>query len=135
MKVGQPTKVTGDLSGGVVVDQGGVAGFSPGTGSSFYLLPPENATGNWIKVVQRVPVKITFVRPMEADSPLILGLSCRAEVEIDHGGKPQGQPSFEPRYLTRSLDEDLRPIDEEIGRIIAENSGSNAAAAYGNPSQ
>ncbi|MDR1044591.1 MAG: HlyD family efflux transporter periplasmic adaptor subunit [Candidatus Adiutrix sp.] len=130
MKVGQPARLTVDLLGRGLVYQGRVTGFSPGTGSAFSLLPPENATGNWIKVVQRVPVKIDFTGPSRPAGPLLLGLSCRVEVEVDQEGRPLPDPGApEARYLARGLDEDLAPVDLEIAGIIAANSGPEAPAA------
>ena len=121
MKVGQPVWISVDLLGGKPVYQGRVVGFSPGTGSAFSLLPPENATGNWIKVVQRVPVKISFDQAPPADNPLLIGLSCRVEVEVDKAGRPLAGPGSEVRYMTESFDEDLGPIDREIAEIIVSN--------------
>ena len=60
MKIGQPVEMTADLYGSKVVYHGKVMGLSAGTGSAFSLLPAQNATGNWIKVVQRVPVRISL---------------------------------------------------------------------------
>jgi membrane fusion protein (multidrug efflux system) len=83
IKPGMPARVTADMLGGNVVYPGVVEGLGAGTGSAFSLLPPENATGNWIKVVQRVPVRITLDEGALAENPLILGLSCRVEVDLE----------------------------------------------------
>ncbi len=85
--IGQPATVTVDTYPGVEF-KGRVDSIMAGTGAAFSLLPPENATGNWVKVVQRIPVKIVVQRPYPADKPLRLGMS--AEVTIDtreHLGK------------------------------------------------
>jgi membrane fusion protein, multidrug efflux system len=85
--IGQPAKVSIDTYPGVEF-KGRVDSIMAGTGAAFSLLPPENATGNWVKVVQRIPVKITVLRPYPANKPLRLGMS--AEVTIDtrkHLGK------------------------------------------------
>jgi membrane fusion protein (multidrug efflux system) len=80
MRVGQPVTITVDAYDHEI--KGRVASFSPGTGSSFSLLPPENATGNWVKVVQRLPVQIEITSELPADSPLLsAGLSATVEVD------------------------------------------------------
>jgi membrane fusion protein (multidrug efflux system) len=84
VKVGMPATVTADIYGGDVVYHGKVAGFSGGTGSSLALIPAQNATGNWIKVVQRLPVRIALDPKELAEHPLRVGLST--EVEIDLSG-------------------------------------------------
>ncbi|MFW2828925.1 HlyD family efflux transporter periplasmic adaptor subunit [Sphingomonas sp. ID0503] len=84
VKVGMPATVTADIYGGDVVYHGRVAGFSGGTGSSLSLIPAQNATGNWIKVVQRLPVRIELDPKELAEHPLRIGLST--EVEIDLSG-------------------------------------------------
>jgi membrane fusion protein (multidrug efflux system) len=85
--IGQPAKVRVDTYPGIEF-KGRVDSIMAGTGAAFSLLPPENATGNWVKVVQRIPVKIVLLRPYPPNKPLRLGLS--AEVTIDtreHTGK------------------------------------------------
>lgn len=82
VRTGQPVKLTSDLYGNGVVYHGRVAGFGGGTGSAFALIPAQNATGNWIKVVQRLPVRITLdPRELKAH-PLRVGLSMDAEVDV-----------------------------------------------------
>lgn len=78
--LGQPATVTVDTYPGTRF-RGRVDSIMAGTGSAFSLLPPENATGNWVKVVQRIPVKITLAPPLPNDQPLRMGMSC--EVTID----------------------------------------------------
>lgn len=85
VRVGMPAKVTSDLYGGDVVYHGKVAGIAGGTGASQALIPAQNATGNWIKVVQRVPVRIELDPRELAAHPLRIGLSM--DVEIDISGK------------------------------------------------
>ena len=85
VKVGMPATVVADIYGGDVVYHGKVVGFSGGTGSSLSLIPAQNATGNWIKVVQRLPVRIALDPKELAEHPLRVGLST--EVEIDLAGK------------------------------------------------
>jgi membrane fusion protein (multidrug efflux system) len=85
MRVGQPVKLTADLYGTHVVFHGSVAGFGAGTGAAFSLLPAQNATGNWIKIVQRVPVRIALDPREIAARPLQIGLSMKADVDVSNG--------------------------------------------------
>lgn len=82
MRIGQPVQLHSDIFGKHIVYHGRVAGFSAGTGSAFSLLPAQNATGNWIKVVQRLPVRIELDPKELADHPLQIGLSMVAEVNV-----------------------------------------------------
>ncbi|AEG49413.1 efflux pump membrane protein [Sphingobium chlorophenolicum L-1] len=82
VKVGMPATVTSDLYGGDVVYHGKVVGFSGGTGASMALIPAQNATGNWIKVVQRLPVRIALDPKELAEHPLRVGLSMEAEIDL-----------------------------------------------------
>lgn len=83
VKIGQPVTLTADLYGDDVVYHGVVAGISPGTGSAFSLIPAQNATGNWIKVVQRLPVRVE-VSPDELEThPLQVGLSMKVTIDTD----------------------------------------------------
>jgi len=83
---GQPVQLTSDLYGSRVVYHGRVAGFSGGTGSAFSLIPAQNATGNWIKVVQRLPIRITLDPGQLAAHPLRVGLSMEAEIDVSSKG-------------------------------------------------
>jgi len=92
MRIGQPVTLTADLYGSKVRYTGKVVGLAAGTGSAFALLPAQNATGNWIKVVQRVPVRIALDPKQLAEHPLRIGLSMVAEVDLhDRSGKPVGE--------------------------------------------
>ena len=82
VKVGMPATVKADLYGGSVVYHGKVMGFSGGTGSSMSMIPAQNATGNWIKVVQRLPVRIELDPKELAEHPLRVGLSTEVEIDI-----------------------------------------------------
>jgi membrane fusion protein (multidrug efflux system) len=82
VKVGMPATVTSDLYGGDVVYHGKVVGFSGGTGSSMSLIPAQNATGNWIKVVQRLPLRIALDPKELAAHPLRVGLSMDVEIDL-----------------------------------------------------
>jgi membrane fusion protein, multidrug efflux system len=82
MRVGQPVRLSADLYGSRVVYHGTVAGFGAGTGAAFALLPAQNATGNWIKIVQRVPVRIALDPHEVAAHPLQIGLSMKTDVDV-----------------------------------------------------
>src|SRR6267154_5148602 len=85
MRVGQPVKLIADIYGSKIVYHGKVIGFGAGTGSAFALLPAQNATGNWIKIVQRVPVRIALDPQEMAAHPLQIGLSMKVEVSVGDG--------------------------------------------------
>ncbi len=82
VKIGMPAKVTADIYGGSVTYHGKVAGIAGGTGASMSLIPAQNATGNWIKVVQRLPVRIELDPKELAEHPLRVGLSTEVEIDI-----------------------------------------------------
>jgi membrane fusion protein, multidrug efflux system len=82
VRVGMPAKVTSDLYGGSVVYRGKVTGIAGGTGASTALIPAQNATGNWIKVVQRLPVRIELDPKQLAEHPLRIGLSMEVAVDL-----------------------------------------------------
>ena len=82
VRAGQKATLTSDLYGSKVVYHGRVVGFSGGTGAAFALVPAQNATGNWIKVVQRLPVRIALDPKELAAHPLSVGLSMNADVEL-----------------------------------------------------
>ena len=81
VRVGQPAELTSDLYGGKIVYHGRVAGIGGGTGSAFAIIPAQNATGNWIKVVQRLPVRITMDSQELKAHPLRVGLSMTATID------------------------------------------------------
>ncbi len=85
VRLGMPVRLTSDLYGSSVVYHGKVAGFSGGTGSSMAIIPAQNATGNWIKVVQRLPVRIELDPAELAEHPLRVGLSMEAEIDVSGG--------------------------------------------------
>jgi membrane fusion protein (multidrug efflux system) len=130
MRVGQPAQVSSDLYGGDVKYHGTVLGISPGTGSVFELLPPQNATGNWIKVVRRVPVRIGL-RPEDVQAhPLRLGLSMEVSVHVsDTSGPVLGEsPSGRTHYSTDVYQGQAKGLDQRIETIISDNSGASASA-------
>src|SRR5215467_6499755 len=129
MRIGQPATVIADLYGGHVTYHGRVAGLGLGTGSAFALLPAQNATGNWIKVVQRVPVRIALDAGELSAHPLRIGLSTVVTVDMRDTSGPQLAPTAreQPVLSTRAFDIDRSEIRGRIQQIIAENAEGGAA--------
>src|SRR5699024_8049795 len=112
-----------------VTYHGQVAGLSPGTGSVFELLPPQNATGNWIKVVQRLPVRITLDGDELKDHPLRLGLSMHVDVDVsDTSGAALARKAAnrQPIYQTDIYRHQLDGFQPLIARIIDANDGESS---------
>lgn len=133
MRIGQPVEITTDLYGGDVKYSGTIDSLGAGTGSAFALLPAQNATGNWIKIVQRVPVRVHINADELAQHPLRVGLSTTVDVNLhDQSGPVLAQQP--PRQATFSTDiyaGQLAQADALIARLIHDNSaasGKNATA-------
>jgi len=125
LRLGQPVKIISDLYGSGVVFHGHVIGLSAGTGSAFSLLPPQNASGNWIKVVQRVPVKVALDPAELAQHPLRIGLSITATVDThDRSGQVLApEPVSDVHEQTGSYAQDLATAASEAQKIIRANAG------------
>lgn len=123
LRIGQPVKLAADLYGSEVEYQGKVIGFSPGTGSAFALLPPQNASGNWIKIVQRVPVRIALDPAELAKHPLQLGLSMRVDIDTHHrDGERLPKTMRQNAALQTSAFQQLETLaSRRIATIIAAN--------------
>jgi membrane fusion protein (multidrug efflux system) len=123
MHVGQPVELTADLYGSGVVYHGKILGLDAGTGSAFALLPAQNATGNWIKVVQRVPVRISLDPKELQDHPLRIGLSMDTEVDLSKQDGPALTQAArtEPAWATRAFEPDHSEADGLITKIIQAN--------------
>lgn len=120
LRIGQPVVLFSDMYGRSQKFKGRVIGFNPGTGSVFSVLPPQNATGNWIKIVQRVPVKIGLDPEEIKKYPLFLGLSITVKVDT-HDRKGVRLPeaiTTKPIYSTPVYDDELDGADEMIDQII-----------------
>lgn len=128
MRIGQPAQVISDFYGDDVVYNGRVVGLSMGTGSAFSLLPAQNATGNWIKVVQRLPVRIELDHNQIADHPLRIGLSMRVNVNVaDTQGPVLADKTADAVvYQTTALTYDMAPVNALIDSIIKDNSAMNS---------
>ena len=125
MRIGQPVKVITDFYGDDVVFHGTVTGLDMGTGSAFSLLPAQNASGNWIKVVQRLPVRISL-DPAELEQyPLRIGLSGEVTVDTQNTQGPVLSKNVRttPAYHTNALSIDMQPADQMIADIIKHNAG------------
>lgn len=124
IRIGQPVKITTDTYGGDAEFHGKVIGLGAGTGSVFSLLPAQNATGNWIKVVQRVPVRIALDNDELDKHPLRVGLSTDVTVDISNdkgpllAGAPQQQPAETSVY-----DQVAAQADAEADKVISANLG------------
>ncbi|MET4570196.1 HlyD family secretion protein [Rhodanobacter soli] len=130
IRIGQPATVVSDLYGGDAEYHGKVIGLGAGTGSVFSLLPAQNATGNWIKVVQRVPVRIALDNKELDKHPLRIGLSTDVTVDIRHdqGSVLANTPTQQPVAQTDVYDQMASKADAEADRIIRANL-SHATAA------
>lgn len=130
MRIGQPVQITADLYGSEVKYSGTVDSLGAGTGSAFALLPAQNATGNWIKIVQRVPVRIHLNPEQLKDHPLRIGLSTVAEVDLHDQSGPAlaQQPPQQASYSTQVYDRQLVEADNLIARLIHDNSASGKTA-------
>jgi membrane fusion protein (multidrug efflux system) len=128
MRIGQPVTLVADVYGSKVQYHGHVEGFSAGTGAAFAVLPAQNATGNWIKVVQRLPVRIRLDQRELAAHPLRIGLSMQAEVETrDESGTQLGAATT-TSYRTDVFSKYGDEADAEIERIIEQNMPERAVA-------
>src|SRR6185312_15730260 len=136
MRVGQQVTLTSDLYGGGVVFHGRVVGFGAGTGSAFSLLPAQNATGNWIKIVQRVPVRVALDPRELAQHPLQIGLSMKAYVNVrdDSGQRLPQVANNDLHYSTDVFQSVAARADDVVQQIIAANepgvSGRRSNAAH-----
>jgi membrane fusion protein (multidrug efflux system) len=130
LRPGQAVKLFADIYGSAVEFHGRVAGFGAGTGSAFALLPPQNATGNWIKVVQRVPVRIALDPAELAQHPLQLGLSMLVDVdthERDGELRPVAARTA-PAYQTKAYASLAELADQRVAAVIKANGGDARAA-------
>jgi membrane fusion protein (multidrug efflux system) len=129
IRIGQPVKLTADVYGKRVEYHGTVEGLGVGTGAAFSLLPAQNATGNWIKVVQRVPVRVALSRDELAKNPLRVGLSMEAIVDVSKqdGTTLPDAPRAAAVSQTPVFDSLDAGAEAQVRRIVAANSGRGAA--------
>ena len=124
MRIGQSAEIHFDLYGKDKTFNGKVVGIEMGTGSAFSLLPTQNATGNWIKVVQRVPVRIQLDPQQLAENPLRIGLSATVKVNVtdSQGETLRNQARTTTLYSTNALQYDESAVNNLIESIIRDNS-------------
>ena len=122
MRVGQPVTVTADIYGGGVTYHGKIIGLGAGTGSAFALLPPQNASGNWIKIVQRLPVRIALDANELREHPLRVGLSVDVSVDISDTSGPVMGSATEQRPMREDTGDDgSAEANRLIARILKQN--------------
>ena len=131
LRIGQPVSLTADSYGGRYRFHGRVLGFAGGTGEALAVLPPENATGNWIKIVQRVPVRIGLDPRELRQHPLFLGLSMNVDVDIHDttGASLSEAPAWPAAMQTNVYASQDRGVDATIRRIVTESLGRAATSA------
>ena len=130
LRLGQPATLTSDVYGQKIQFHGRISGLGAGTGAAFALLPAQNATGNWIKVVQRVPVRITLDPKELAAHPLRVGLSMEVEVDVgDTTGKINSETARSaPLAQTAVFDVLAVAADAEVARVVRANQGAAGKA-------
>ncbi|MGK2915696.1 MAG: HlyD family efflux transporter periplasmic adaptor subunit [Porticoccaceae bacterium] len=130
LHIGQPARITSDLYGDDVVYEGTVVGTGTGTGAAFSLLPAQNATGNWLKIVQRVPVRIELKTDQIKKYPLPLGTSLQATIDTSSQEGPRLSEAPNPRPIDVSAAYTYwrEGGKEMVARIIAENLPKSTAA-------
>ncbi|BFI94532.1 MAG: efflux RND transporter periplasmic adaptor subunit [Rhodanobacter sp.] len=124
MRIGQPVEITSDVYGSAVKYHGKVESLGIGTGSAFSLLPAQNATGNWIKIVQRIPARVVFTDPAQLDKhPLRIGMSLDVEVNLHDQNGPMlaQQPPAQPAFSTDVYEKQSAKADALIAAIIHAN--------------
>ncbi|MES2122037.1 MAG: efflux RND transporter periplasmic adaptor subunit [Chlamydiota bacterium] len=123
VRVGQPAEVVSDIYGSSVTYHGTVVGIAGGTGSVFSVLPPQNATGNWIKIVQRLPVRINLDPEQIKQFPLRLGLSVETNIDIHDTQKPMFPAIASPVaiYSTDVFAKQELGAEELIEKVMVEN--------------
>ncbi|CAI8961275.1 HlyD family secretion protein [Pseudomonas sp. IT-P100] len=131
MRIGQPVDIQADLYGSDVKFSGTIDSLGAGTGSAFALLPAQNATGNWIKIVQRVPVRIHINAEELAKHPLRVGLSTQVDVNLRDQSGPvlAQQPPQKASFSTNVYDRQLAEADAMITQLIHDNSAAVSKTA------
>ena len=137
LRIGQPARVSADMYGSHVDFHGKVLGLTAGTGSALAVLPAQNASGNWIKIVQRLSVRIGLDPNELAAHPLFVGLSTSVDVDVHDrsGAALSKQPAWPVTLNTDVYVAQEAGVEAEIRRIVAENLGRTASTskqAHGN---
>lgn len=131
MRIGQPVTLTADAYGTSIRYEGKIVGLGVGTGGAFALLPAQNATGNWIKVVQRIPVRIALDPKEVAAHPLRVGLSMEVEVDVADvtGTSLAAAPRPAAAQTTAAFTHDAEEADAMVRKTIAANLGTTQKAS------
>jgi membrane fusion protein (multidrug efflux system) len=132
MRVGQPVTIETDMYGGSVTYHGHIEGLGAGSGSAFALLPPQNASGNWIKIVQRVPVRIALDHQELAEHPLRVGLSVTVSADVRDESGPLVTTSVGPGVTRANTGEDSGPVADQLIANILRGNGADVREASGN---
>ena len=132
MRIDQPVTLHSDLYGSDLAYHGKIIGLAAGTGAAFALLPTQNASGNWIKIVQRIPVRIRLDSQELVAHPLRIGVSMQVKVDIanDAGTSLTSHVAARtaPAYITTAFDTAGKDADALIRRIIADNSAAEKSS-------
>jgi len=127
MRIGQPVVVTADVYGSGVTYHGRIAGLGAGSGNAFALLPAQNASGNWIKIVQRVPVRVELDKKELEAHPLRIGLSIDARVDVrDESGPLISAEVRSPVPEDTTARTTIATANAIIAKILASNGGDAA---------
>jgi membrane fusion protein (multidrug efflux system) len=131
IRIGQPVEVKADIYGGHVRYHGKVLGLNAGTGSALAVLPAQNASGNWIKIVQRLPVRVGLDPTELAEHPLFLGLSTSVHVDTHdrNGTSLSEKPVWPAASNTPAYQYQMSGAEDEIRAIVSKNLGRNAATS------
>src|SRR5450830_463575 len=135
LRIGQPAVLRADAYGRKVIFHGTIVGLDAGTGSAFSSMPAQNATGNWIKVTQRVPVRIALQPQEVADNPLRLGLSMRVSVDTtDTSGQVLNKKTpAQPAYSTNIFENELKDANDVVEQVISANDDRGQYAKHLKP--
>ncbi|KTD10801.1 multidrug efflux system [Legionella gratiana] len=135
MRIGQKVKFTSDLYGSSVVFHGRIVGLPGGAGNAFSLLPPENLSGNWIKIVQRLPVRVDLVQDELRKHPLRIGLSLEVTTDLSDqdGLLVPTSTSGSPHYVTDIFKKEEAGDEKLIADIIKSNLDPNLQKYANNP--
>jgi membrane fusion protein (multidrug efflux system) len=133
LRIGQPVEVSTDMYGSRFIYHGKVQGLTAGTGSALAVLPAQNASGNWIKIVQRLPVRVGLDAKELQEHPLFLGLSTDVDVSVtdESGAALSQQPAWQAAQATDAYAQQEQGADQAIADIVAANLGNTAAASAG----
>jgi membrane fusion protein, multidrug efflux system len=137
LRIGQPVDVQADIYGSNVKYHGKILGLNAGTGSALAVLPSQNASGNWIKIVQRLPVRIGLDPQELAQHPLFLGLSTTVHVDTQdlNGASLSQKPVWSAALDTVAYADQMSGAEDEIKTIVARNLGKVSTAVSAAPSQ